>query len=259
MSARELTPGRPDGPLVAFAHGLEDSWESWLPLARQLRPEWRAVAVDLPWRPGSDYRWHSRPSAAWLGSALDGLDRRPDLIVAHSYGANALLELLCARDPRVPDRAVLICPLYRPPGLAITWRVFDRARRAFEQHIHDSVRSRLGARAAVLDPEVVDLMIAKAVDRIGPAGFLAVFDRLTSSSALALDRIEAQVLVLAGGSDPSLSPATAAALAGRITGARLSVDDDYDHFCYARRAREVAAAVHAFADFDLLYAPGAAP
>ncbi|MBM0236883.1 alpha/beta hydrolase [Micromonospora sp. ATA32] len=255
MSVRELVAGAADGPLVAFAHGLEDSWESWLPLAQRLRPGCRAVAFDLPWRPGNDYRWRRRPSAAWLGAELDLLERRPDLMVAHSYGANALLEMLCAQDPRLPDRVVLICPLYRPPDVGVTWSVFERARRAFERHIHDSLRSRLGPRLALLDSDVVDLMIAKAVDRIGPSGFLAVFDQFSSSASLALSQIRAQVLVLAGGADPTLSPAAASTLAGGITGARLTVDDDFDHFCYVRRPGEVAATVHAFADSTFVPTP----
>lgn len=261
MSVRELVAGAPDAPLVAFAHGLEDSWESWLPLAQHLRPDCRAVAFDLPWSPGNDYRWRRRSSAAWLGDELDRLGRRPDLLVAHSYGANALLELLCAGYPRLPDRVALICPLYRPPDVGITWRVFERARSAFERHIYDSLRSRLGPRLAVLDPEVVDLMIAKAVDRIGPSGFLAVFEQFSNSATLALSRIRAEVLVLAGGADPTLSPAAASTLAAGIAGARLTVDDDFDHFCYVRRPAEVAATLHAFAGTAFVltpYAEGAA-
>ena len=246
MTVREIAAGRPGAFSVAFAHGLEDSWESWLPMAARLSPDWRTVALDLPWRPGNDYRWRRRPSASWLGAELDRLDRRPDLLVAHSYGANALLELLCAGDPRVPEQVVLICPLYKPPDVTVTWSLFDRARRAFERHIHDSLRSRLGARLSTLDPEVVDLMIAKATDRIGPAGFLAVFEQFSSSASWDLSRIRARVLVLAGGSDPTLSPAAARTLTGGIAGARLSIDADHDHFCYVRRPDEIAATVRAF-------------
>lgn len=244
----EITPGADGGPLVVFAHGLEDSWESWLPLSARLDPRWRTVALDLPWRPGNDYRWRRRTSAAWLADALDRLDRRPDIVVAHSYGANAMLELLCARDHRVPDTAVLICPLYRPPDVAVTWRVFDRSRRAFEQHIHDSLMSRLGARTKRMDQEVVEAMIAKAVDRVGPAGFLAVFEQFTSSASLRLGDIEAAAFVLAGGADPTLSPGAATALAHRIPRASLVIDDDYDHFCYVRRPADVAGRIAGFAD-----------
>jgi pimeloyl-ACP methyl ester carboxylesterase len=262
LRVHELTADRADGPLVVFAHGLEDSWESWLPLAARLRPGWRAVALDLPWRPGNDYQWRRRSSASWLAEGLELVGCRPDLLVAHSYGANAILELACAGDPHLPATIMLICPLYRPPAVAVTWQVFERARRAFEQHIHDSLRSRLGARLARMDTDVVEIMISKAVDRIGPSGFLAVFEQFCASASLRLGDIDARVLVLAGGSDPTLSPQAAAVLAGGIPAGRLTVDADYDHFCYVRRPTEVAGRLHAFVDSLVpasAYPEGASP
>ncbi|HCT80093.1 MAG TPA: alpha/beta hydrolase [Micromonosporaceae bacterium] len=248
VACRELAPGEPGERLAVLAHGLEDSWESWLPLVRRLDPTWRVVALDLPWRPGNDYRWRRRPSWAWLGDALELVDRHPDLMVAHSYGANALLELLSAGDPRTSQAAALICPLYRPPDIAVTWKIFDRSRRAFEKHIQDSLMTRLSGRADRIGGDVVENMIAKAIDRVGPAGFLAVFDQFVSSAAVALDEITASVLVLAGGADPTLSPDAATSLARRIPYASLLIDDEYDHFCYVRRPGEVADRIIRFAD-----------
>ena len=248
LHVRELTPQRSEGPLVIFAHGLEDSWESWLPMTGRLHPTWQAVALDLPWRPGNSYGWRRRPSASWLAEGLDRVGRRPDVVVAHSYGANAILELLCTGDERLPDPVMLICPLYRPPDVVITWRVFERARRAFEEHIRDSLRSRLGTRLTKMPPDVVEIMISKAVDRIGPSGFLAVFEQFCTSASLRLADVTAEVLVLAGGSDPTLSPQAAGVLAAAMPRARLSVDHDYDHFCYVRRPTEVAGRLHAFVD-----------
>jgi pimeloyl-ACP methyl ester carboxylesterase len=244
---RELTPGEPGGLLAVLAHGLEDSWGSWQPLAREFDPSWRIVALDLPWRPGNDYRWRRRPSSAWLGESLELVDRRPDLVIAHSYGANALLELLSAGDPRAGHAAALICPLYRPPDVEATWKIFDLSRCAFEKHIQDSLMARLAGRVERIGSDVVETMIAKAIDRVGPSGFLAVFDQFVSSASVPVDQITASVLVLAGGADPTLSPRAAASLAKRIPHASLLIDDEYDHFCYARRPAEVAERIARFA------------
>jgi pimeloyl-ACP methyl ester carboxylesterase len=249
----ELTPGAPGGPVAVLAHGLEDSWESWFALARQLGPDWRTIALDLPWRPGNDYRWRTKTSAEWLGEALESAGARADLVIAHSYGANALMNLLAAGDPRAASPSVLICPLYRPPDVAITWKIFDRARRAFEQHIRDSLLSRLSGRVDRIGADVVETMIAKALDRVGPAGFLAVFEQFVSSATVALDAVDSPVLVLAGGSDPTLSRQAATTLARQISRARLHVGDDYDHFCYVRRPAEVADRILRFAG-DLTHA-----
>lgn len=241
LSVHTLAPGAPGAPVVAFAHGLEDSWASWLPLARALDPDWRLLALDLPWRAGGDYRWRRRPPGHWLGEALDRLDVVPDVIVAHSYGANAALELLCAADPRPGRAAALVCPLYRLPRHPVTWRTFDRSRSTFVQHIRDGLRVHIGSRAASMEPDVLQAMLEVAVDRVGPAGFLAVFEQFAQSSLLPLGNVRLPTLVLAGGNDPTLSPEAATALRAEIPGAELRFQDHYDHFCHIRHARSVAA------------------
>lgn len=247
VAAHELRAGEPGGDLVVLAHGLEDSWESWRSLARALDPRWRVLALDLPWRPGNDYRWRRRGSpSSWLAAGLDALSRRADTIVAHSFGANATLELMAGG--RKPARAtVLICPLYCPPEQPITWRVFDRARRTFDRHVQDGLRLRMGARLGAVDAAILDAMVVKAIDRIGPAGFLTVFDQFVGSGALALDTVETPTLILAGGADPTLSPAAAATLSRGLPRSTLLVHEHYDHFCHVRHPAQVAEQAARFA------------
>ena len=170
-----LAPGKPGGPLIVLAHGLEDRWNSWIPMVAALDPGWRMVALDLPWRSGNDYRWHHRSSAQWLDEALEQVGERPDVLIAHSYGANAALNLLCELDPRPVPALLLICPLYRQPQYPVTWRMFERARTAFAEHIAEGVRARLRDRLATMEPDVLQSMIELAQDRVGPAGFVTVF------------------------------------------------------------------------------------
>lgn len=243
VGVHPIVPGAPGAPLVVFAHGLEDSWTSWLPLVAELGCDWRMVAVDLPWRSGNDYRWRSRSPGAWLGDALDLLDATPDALIAHSFGANATLELLCAHDPR-PGRAVaLVCPLYRQPRHPVTWRMFDRSMKTFVEHIREGVRARMGGRADSMDPEVLETMIEMAVDRVGPLGFLSVFQQFAASADLPLHNVELPTLVVAGGADPTLSTEAATALGAGMPGATVRIHDEYDHFCHVRHARSVAAHV----------------
>jgi pimeloyl-ACP methyl ester carboxylesterase len=173
-------------------------------------------------------------------AGLDQLDAVPDLVVAHSLGANAALELMCALDTR-PGRAVaLICPLFRLRRHRVSWKMFDRARAAFVQHVHDSLRARMGARVWEIDPGVLETVKRLALDRIGPAGFLTVFEQFVASSDLELDKVDRPTLVLAGGADATLSREAATELANGIPGARINIHDEYDHFCHVRHARAVA-------------------
>ena len=241
-----LAEGPPGAPLAVLVHGLEDSWESWQALSRRLAGGWRVVALDLPWRPGNDYRWRRRTPSAWLADGLDLLDTVPDAVVAHSFGANATLELLCGGDIPPWRATALICPLYRPPDVAITWTVFDTSRRTFDQHMRDGLLARLGRRATRMDADLLDKMTATAIDRVGPAGFLAVFEQFSASATLALARAAMPTLILAGGADPTLSRSAATKLAGAMPEATVAFRDCYDHFCHVRHAGEVAAKIEDF-------------
>lgn len=248
VEVHQLRRGEPGGPDVVLVHGLEDTWSSWRPLARLLDGRWRVTALDLPWRAGNDYRWRAGDSpAGWLAAGLDALGGPVDAVVAHSFGANATLELMAARDHRIRGAAaVLVCPLYRPPAVRVTWEVFDRARATFERHIRDGVRARLGTRATILEQDVLKGMGDKAIDRIGPRGLLAAFDCFVTSTDLRLDAVAQRALVLAGGADRSLPAAAARALAARIADAAVEVAEGFDHFCHVRRPKLVADHVRRF-------------
>lgn len=242
VRARVLAEGDGDTPLIAFAHGLEDRWTSWLPVAEQVPPGWRMVALDLPWRAGNDYRWRARAPGRWLADGLDMLDAVPDVLVGHSFGAGAVLELLCTAPPGVRATA-LLCPLYRRPETRVTWRMLDRSRRRFLDQVRDGVLARMGDRAASMEPGLLEHIVTLAQQRVSPSGFLAAFEQFVASADLPLDRVRPPALVLAGGANPTLSRAEATALADRMPAGRLSFHETYDHFCHIRCAHEVAAQV----------------
>lgn len=235
---------------MVFVHGLESTWSSWLPVAVELDPGWRMVALELPWRSGNDYRWRERSAGAWLGDSLDELGATPDLVVAHSYGANATLELLCAGDPRPGSAVALVCPLYRLARHAVTWQMFDRARELFYEHMREGLGARLGARAGRFEPDLLQSMVEVAIDRVGPLGFLTSFEKVSASTHLALPEVAARTLVVAGGADATLVPEAAQALEAAIPRCRLTITDGFDHFCHVRHAPAVAAQLLAFMTTD---------
>lgn len=244
--ARVLRAGRAGGPRLVLVHGLEDGWASWRDLAAAVGPQWQVAALDLPWRSGGDYRWRHSAAADWLAQALDDLGDPPDVLLAHSFGANAAMDLMAAGDGRPGRAAVLICPLYRPPGAPVTWRTLDRARTNFERHIRDGVRAKLGERASGIGPDVLEAMMAKALDRVGPMGLLTAFERYIASAGLTLDAISQRVLVLGGAHDPTLSAEAAHTLGAGIPSATVQIDVGFDHFCHIREPVGVLAHVGAF-------------
>jgi pimeloyl-ACP methyl ester carboxylesterase len=254
-----LRPGCPGAPHLVLAHGMEDGWASWRPLADRLDPDWRISVLDLPWRSGNDYRWRQYDSpAGWLSAGLDALDEPADALVAHSFGATAALNLMAAGDNRIGGAAVLICPLYRPPDATVTWQMLDHARHSFEAHIRDGVRARLGRRLSTLEPAVLDTMMGKTIDRVGPTGLLTVFESFVASGDIALEDVKQRTMVLAGAADPTLAAGAARLLAARIPSATLRMNQDFDHFCHIRRPDGVAEQVHAFLAVHLSGVPAAA-
>lgn len=235
------------GPVLVFAHGLEDHWRTWTAVAKEL-PQWRVLSIDLPWRAGNDYRWRFAGSPAdWIAAALDSVDDPAPVLAGHSFGANALLELLSRQPERPCPAAVLTMPFYRRAEAAVTWRTLDRSRETFERQIRGGLRTRLGSRAAGLCGEVLERMHAKTAERIGPVGFLAVFEQYVASGHLPLAEATAPALVLGGEQDIGFSRRDLEALSGALPRGQLHCAPHFDHFCHLHSAAEVAAIVHGFA------------
>ncbi|MEV4970853.1 alpha/beta fold hydrolase [Streptomyces scopuliridis] len=235
------------GPVVALVHGLEGSGESWRPLVETFTG-CRAYALDLPWRAGNPYRWrqHGTP-ADWLRRALDLVPEPVDVLLGHSFGSNAVLEHLATADSsHVPSAAVLLAPFYRPESLTVDWPLHDAALAGFRRVIADGVRVGLGERARTMDPEVLSAMVATALERIGPVGFLSLFLQFVGTTDLPLADVSVPTLVLAGERDESLAGNRATALAAAMPAATVRRRAHYGHFCHAEQSSDVAAEIAAF-------------
>ncbi|HKT00938.1 MAG TPA: alpha/beta fold hydrolase [Rugosimonospora sp.] len=248
FALHRLREGDGRGPVVVLVHGMEDSWQSWRTLAAHLDPAWRTYALDMPWRTGNSYRWRADGSTGrWLSRALATVDGPIDLLIGHSMGANAVLELLAGEHPESVRAAAVLAPFYCARSTPVTWALFDQARKFFDRIIAEGMRIRLGPRAHTLDPQLVEAMLDKMVDRIGPRGFMAWFDHFTASAGLPLHAVAVPTLVLANADDPCLSDGRAVALAAEMPAATLWLDEAYDHFCHLGQAALAAAQLLRFA------------
>lgn len=233
------------GPVVAAAHGMEDTWRSWSALADRL-PGHRLHALDLPWRAGGDYRWRAEGTPGeWLGRALDLVPEPVDVLLGHSFGANAVLEHLAA-GAAAPRAVVLLAPFYRPRSAAEGDDLRARSHAGFVDIIGDGLRLKLGPRAGKLDADLVAAMQDTLVKRVVPVAFPVFYDCFVRSGVLDLTGVGAPTLVLAGTEDQALAGERAVALAADMPAADVRPDPGYSHFCHVEQAARVAAELAAF-------------
>ncbi|MFF0294325.1 alpha/beta fold hydrolase [Kitasatospora sp. NPDC004615] len=241
-------PGAPDdAPHVVLAHGFEENWDTWLRLAALIPPGLRLSALDLPWRAGSSYAWTEHGSSAvWLERALELLEEPATALVAHSFGASSLLELLARDVPAVKAPAVLVAPVYRPHDRAVDPEYFTEAVTRFRRVLTEGMSVQLGPRAQRLDAELLELMQRRIRDRVEPHGFLQFYAMLARIPGLTLDRITVPVQLISGTKDMSAPPAAVRELRSRISDLTVHQSNRLSHFCQVEQAEEVAAEVLTF-------------
>lgn len=249
---------RGPGPHIVFVHGLEDTSVCWEPIISHLPATMSISTLEMPWRAGTRYEWRGTCSSEWLRQALTLVTEPIDVVVAHSFGGHAALEMCCSPTSFTSD-IVLICPLYWSRHFMPTWTAFDAARKEFERHIEAGLLTRLGPRRQLLPSAIVDGMISRALDRVGPLSLMTVFDRMVSSRALPVENIHSRVLILAAEGDPTLPPKAAAHLSAAIKDCELVMRPEFDHFCNIHHAQELAARIAEFATGETRTSPQPGP
>ena len=94
--------GLPSGPPVVLVHGSRLTRASWLGVIRRLEASHRLIAVDLPGHGsrGAD-RFTLASAAAAVGRAIDEAGGGRAIVVGHSLGGYAAMELAATSPERV--------------------------------------------------------------------------------------------------------------------------------------------------------------
>lgn len=220
-----------DGPILVLIGSLGSSLEMWEPQLDALS-DFRVVRVDLPGHGGSPV-----PDAAFdiadIGRAALAVFEGRFSVCGLSLGGLVAMWLAAHADV---ERVVLACtkPRFDPPEQWV-----ERAaivRRDGLEPIVDAVLARWftpEADAAMVEP-VRAMFLATPSE-----GYARCCDALRDADlSPELARIEAPVLVIAGARDPSVTPAEAAALPGRLVTLAGAA-----HLANAERPREFNAAL----------------
>ncbi|MEU8181959.1 alpha/beta hydrolase [Micromonospora sp. NPDC049044] len=248
VSARLVRPATSTpSTITGLLHGLGSGtsvWEGLLPL---LPPQLEVWAYQLPWDTAGGSGWaEHRDSRVWLERAFDSAPVRPELVVAHSFGANVLLDAICAGAARLGRGLVLISPFYRPAPRAFDWAAMSHYMNDFDELIRSGIKARRGPRLGTAftsagEDDLLEAMVAKVRERIGPYGWLRFFDLFTQTPFLDLSAVDVPCLVLGGGRDTAAYPADVRSLGGALPDAQTHILPDSGHFSMIDDTAGVAA------------------
>ncbi|MER5215277.1 alpha/beta fold hydrolase [Streptomyces sp. NPDC002838] len=218
---------------VTLLHGLAGSTRLWDRCRAEAPEGVRITAADVDW----PFDGTARPGlpgdpARLVGHVARGT--RAQVVVAHSFAANALLEHLASKDASPLRGAVLVAPFYRPRPQDFDWETISYYFNQFHLILEEGLHVSAGGR---LDPAVRHAMALRVRESVGPYGWMDFFGAYLRTPALPLHRIRLPVLIVTGQDDRAAPPSDARNLARALPTARLDVLPSCGHFPMAERAR----------------------
>jgi pimeloyl-ACP methyl ester carboxylesterase len=235
------------GERILFLHGLANSAAVW----RTAIGRWPGAAelwtADLPWRLNHPGNWSWEGGLPdHLAEAVAGVPGGADVIVAHSFAANLVIEALT--DPRGPilprPRAlVLVSPFYRAAPADFTWPDIEEFPAAFRRIVEAGIL--IQARGGVGAELLADLVV-RVCALVGPYGWASFLQLYLRTPQLALSRLDLPCLVVAGAGDFCPPPAESIALAAALPAAEPLVLPGVGHFAMVQSPESFVSAVSRF-------------
>jgi len=205
------------GTRVLLLHGLGGGPSTWHRFTELAGPGLELWEADLPWSAAGTGEWSRQADATpWIRAALAEAGDA-ELVVAHSFAANMLLEVL-ARDGGPQPAAVLVSPFYRATPAQFDWATIESYIDGFYGILDEGLRVSSGDRLA---PDLRGGMALKLRERLGPYGWMRFFDAYLRSPLLDTAAVTAPCLVISGADDPAAPPGDGRALAAALPRARF--------------------------------------
>lgn len=243
------------GQRVLLMHGLAGNhrvWQAWEERAAAHLELWDAI---LPWAVDGTPGWAEDPDpGAWIVRAMESVPAI-DVIMAHSFAATTLLEVLARPGTAWPRAVVLVSPFYRARPSDFDWQQLAHTLDDFSRLIEEGIG--IYARHQ-LRPEVRADMACHIRDRIGPQGWLRFMDMYLRTPRFAVHRLTLPVLVVCGQHDASARPSDTQALAGSLPNCRAEIFPDSGHFPMISQPGRYTGLVHEFLGVATRAAPSGA-
>jgi pimeloyl-ACP methyl ester carboxylesterase len=224
--------GEPRGRMLLL-HGLGCGTGGWRPLISAVPADFEVWEAQLPWTVGGDRSWSLRgDSTHWLVEAFAGVDGPVDVVVAHSFSANMVLELLTRGRLTDLSGVVLASPFYRASDRLFDWATMSAYVDGFLTILDEGLRVHSGDQLA---DDVRRLMALRLREHLGPYSWMKFFDAYLRTPFLDVSAVRVPMLVVGGDRDVAARPADASALAAAVTGCRVELIADCGHFPMVER------------------------
>jgi pimeloyl-ACP methyl ester carboxylesterase len=234
----------PETTRVLLLHGLGGSQAAWAPLARHAGHDLELWEAELPWTGTGDPAWSYRADVGeTIGRAMRSVPDGADVVVAHSFAANLLLEEVSRGTVPAPRALVLISPFYRPDPADFQWSTIESYLHGLIDIVEEGLRISASPR---LDDGIRRQMARRARDRIGPYGWMRFFDAYLRTPLLDLRELRLPTLVLAGADDRAATAQDATALAKSLPRGRLEILPGCGHYPMIEKPGPVAALIGDF-------------
>lgn len=236
---------------VLLLHGLGNSGGIWAAADPYWRPDVRIHTPDLPWSGEGIRTWrHETDSASRVEEALCAVPGGADLVVAHSFGALPLLELLSRRaltgqQVDLPG-VVLVNPFYRRAADDFHWNMIAPLLTSFPETMAEGIRLQSGARP--IAPDLLDDMARRLCEWVGPYGWLRFFDAYLKTPLLRTDLVGLPCLVIGADQDATAPAAESRLLAADLPAGEVRILPGGGHFPMLEQPRWFTGVVHDFLD-----------
>jgi pimeloyl-ACP methyl ester carboxylesterase len=228
--------------------GLAGSPAAWAPFAARAQARLELWDGHLPWSGDSDSAWsHGADPANWVRAAVrDSAERSggtPDVLLAHSFAANIVLELLARGELADVRAVVLVSPFYRPEPERFDWATIAYYLEGFHRILDEGLRVGSGNR---ISADIREAMALQVRERVGPYGWMRFFDLYLRTPFLDTAAVRTPLLVITGDRDFAAGAQDARSLAAALPDARCEVFDGCGHFAMAEQPDRFADAVQDF-------------
>ncbi|WP_433893434.1 alpha/beta fold hydrolase [Streptomyces sp. CA-111067] len=192
---------------VLLMHGLASGGSVWDPLWPYAPAALDAWVAELPWRGDHVWEWGRQYDGPdWTAACLDAVPGGADVLIAHSFSANLLLEYLSRAAARGEDPVaargikgiVLVSPFYRRDPDDFPWDAVGGMQRDFLAITEEGIRLRPGK---PIDPEIQHLMARRVCERAGLYGWMRFFEVYLRTPWLRTELIGVPALVVTGQDD----------------------------------------------------------